>query len=175
MNAERLHIIAKAIQRDLGETKAVDLISQLSGNFQQLTQNPANVGAQQIVSSLRAQLEGNLANAPSNNFPPAWLQTLAEIGATDFLGSTLKKKIEEIFSRNGMTPGVAHQELGALQRDLVAFKTSVDQLVASLGNLHIGSEDLPPVKLNLEFLFRAAPLAMICRSSPMNSRNFVSS
>jgi len=145
LNAERLHIVAKAIQAELNSTRVAEHLQQLTSFLQNLSSQPGNLQFQQQVANKLAELEVALKSAPSNTFSPAWRQILTDIGADEFLGARLADKIRDLIERNEkITPQAAHQGILQIQQAVNVFKSSIDQLVAALGNLKIGSEDLAP-------------------------------
>src|SRR5258708_7099275 len=111
MNAERLHAIARAIQEDLTTTNVIKVLQQLSQALQNQINSPQEPSHQTQVAEYLKTLADALRKAPSNQFPPTWKQALDELGAADLLGSVLAERIEEIFSRNQITPVVAQKEI----------------------------------------------------------------
>jgi hypothetical protein len=112
LNAERLHVVAKAIQAELNSTRTAEHIQQLTAHLQNLVNQPGNASSQQQVATKLAELQGSLRSAPSNTFSPAWRQILTEIGADEFLGAPLADKIRDLIERNEkVTPQAAHQGL----------------------------------------------------------------
>lgn len=142
MNAERLHAIALEVRKDLSETNTPELLSQLAAGYRQLAQNPGDTTQQQQVASLRDQLDEALGRAPSNDFSPAWRQTVEELGVSDLLGMELRSSAQEIFDRNELTPGAAADAFDELAGRVQALGTSVDQLIAALEWFEIGAEEL---------------------------------
>ena len=111
MNIERLHAIAIAIIADINNTKTDSTLQQLVTSLQNQVNQPQSPQFQQQVSQHLTTLYASLANAPSNNFSPAWKQALKELGVHDLLGANLSNHVREIFERNQITPSVAFQEL----------------------------------------------------------------
>jgi hypothetical protein len=83
-----------------------------------------------------------LTNAPSNNFPPTWRQSLEELGLSNILGLWLLGRLDEIFARNQITPAVASGELQALAQEVEQTHASLAGLTSSLAALHVGQETL---------------------------------
>jgi len=90
------------------------------------------------------KLVDTLSDAPSNQFPPTWRQTLEELGADELLGDALAERIKEVFARNQITTAVAQQEIQQIHKQLAAFETTIDQLRAGFDALNIGAEELAP-------------------------------
>src|SRR5260370_40606008 len=126
MNAERLHAIANAILKDLRATDSINLLQQLSGALQNQINAPQEPTHQTQVADYLTKLIDALRAAPSNQFPPTWKQALEELGAADLFGSSLAERIEEIFSRNQITPVVARKELNEIAKRLPTFQTSIE-------------------------------------------------
>jgi len=144
MNAERLHAIANSIREDLQATQSVKLLEQLTAMLQNQIANPAEPSYQKQVGELRKRLIEALRNAPSNGFPPTWKQALEDLGVESRFGSALADQVEEIFSRNQITPTVARDELVQIHKQIKDFEDTIAQVRKALANLKIGTEDLPP-------------------------------
>ena len=111
MNAERLHVITRAVRGELQQMSLVGRLSELVGHLQNMVNQPQQSGHQQNVTSVRDALYQELNSASSNNFSPAWCQMLEEIGGADLLGLRLRNRLQEIFERNQITPNVALEEI----------------------------------------------------------------
>lgn len=144
MNAERLHAIAAALRADLTSSSVESHLQQLFSALQNQVNQPGQPVYQQQVSQFYETLRTALANAESNTFSPTWMQVLDEIGASNLLGVSLDERIEEIFSRNQITPSVALQELQTISTKVQALGAALDQLLAAFKQLGIGAEELPP-------------------------------
>jgi len=142
MNVERLHVIAKAIRRDLTQSNSLSLIAQLISALQNQINQPQEPQYQIQTSQTITALTKGLNKAISNEFAPTWRQVIEEIGANPLLGNELNNKIEEIFSRNQITPSVALQEIQVIHTAIQALVTSTDQLLAAFQNFHVESEEL---------------------------------
>ncbi|MBF8265457.1 MAG: hypothetical protein HW384_1321 [Dehalococcoidia bacterium] len=152
MNIERLHAIATAIIADINNTKTASTLQQLVESLQNQVNQPQSPQFQKQVSQHLDALYVSLANAPSNNFSPAWKQALKELGVHDLLGANLSNHVREIFERNQITPSVALQRLQSLSKQLVTCKTSLEQVISSFQQLNIGAEKLEPGKCELGIL-----------------------
>jgi hypothetical protein len=142
LNAERLHAIAVALQRDFEETNAPALVADLATALQNQVGNPAEPSFQQQVSSLRGQLDDALSKAPSNDFSPAWQQALEELGIAHLFGERLQTKIREVFERNEITPATAAEEVSELSGRLSSLTETLENLVTALDALNVGAEEL---------------------------------
>ncbi|MDP9418886.1 MAG: hypothetical protein M3P53_01825 [Actinomycetota bacterium] len=142
MNAERLHALALAVKDDLQATRVVATMQQLRDALQNQVNAPQEPTYQQQVSTALQQLAESLAAASSKTFPPTWGQALVELGIEGLIGQPLADAVRDIFERNQITPSVAHQEIQALTERLEALATALDQLLAALSHLGVGSEDL---------------------------------
>lgn len=152
MNAERLHVIAKAVKDDLSNTNIEGLLKQLLGNLQNHVNQPNQGQYQQNVSNVRTALYQALENSTSNDFPPTWRQALSELGATELLGLELRMKIEEIFSRNQITPSVAHSEIGKIYTKVNTLQAAFSQITEAFSQLSIGADDIEPGHCELGIL-----------------------
>ena len=143
MNAERLHAIAAALRADLTNSDVQSQFQQLVSALQNQVNQPGDPTYQQQVSQHYAALRTALENAESNAFSPTWMQVLDEIGAGELLGEKLAQRIQEVFSRNQITPSVALQDLRLISDQLQALTAALDQLLASFKQLVVGAEELP--------------------------------
>jgi len=142
MNAERLHALGIAIRDDLSHTAIVDTLESLRAALEQQVQNPGSAAFQEQVSNLRTQIVDALRKAPSNSFPPSWRQLLVDLEITHLLGEELAETIEDSFTRNQITPASAQQDVTKSLEKVRALQSTVNQLLAALSWLEIGSEEL---------------------------------
>lgn len=141
MNAERLHAVAIALSQEISDTPAK--LQQLVNALQQVVNQPHPSHQQNLSQALKA-MYATVSSAPSDSFSPAWRQILTELNGDELVGQSLKTAIENIFSRNQITPAVALEELQALHKHLQAFKNALDQVLAAFKHLKIGDEKLNP-------------------------------
>lgn len=152
MNAERLHVIARAIRNEMDEIELVDNLQQLRGSLQNLVNQPQQPAHQQAVDQKLRELGEQLDNAPSNRFGPSWRQVLQDIGAEPRLGSNLAAKLREVFQRHQITPAVALQEIQAIQEEVGSLQSAIAQLTDAFSSLHISAQDLEPGESEIGFL-----------------------
>lgn len=152
MNAERLHVIALAIQDDYTSTKVENTLQLLRDSLQNQVNQPGQVQHQKQVSTYLQQLRDALSKAPSEEFSPTWKQIVIEIGGEELIGKKLLRNINDIFERNQITLAVAQQELSELHSKVYAFKKAIDSLVTSFETLNIGSEELKSGETELGIL-----------------------
>lgn len=143
MNVERLHAIGLALRDDLSRFSMASHLQSLVSALQNQINQPGQPQYQQQVSQSCETLNAALKSSEVNNFSPTWMQVLEEIGAAELLGMQLDERVTEIFSRNQITPSVAHQELHAILARIQTLSSSIDQMLAAFGQLKIGSEKLP--------------------------------
>lgn len=144
MNAERLHVIAKAVRKDLKDTRIVSNLQSLIAALNNLVSTPTDVSFQKEVSQARETLASSLSNSASNSYGATWEQVLEETDIRDRLGSQLLERIEAVFLANDLTPAVAAEELGVIQSDVTELQDAVASLIKSFSNLRIPDEELEP-------------------------------
>ena len=159
MNSERLHAIAISIIDDLTRTRALDLVSELRGALRAQVNSPGDPGPQQNVSQTLGQLQDSLEAAPSNDFPPTWLQAIEEIGGAGLLGTRLLDRIQEIFARNQITPSVAHGEIQEIHTSLEKLWGDLNALHSAMEGLQVGSEVLEPGECEIGILVPRSSIA----------------
>jgi hypothetical protein len=156
MNAERLHAILRALQKDLQKTKIESTLEQLTNYLQQQINQPAHPQPQQEVSKTVTQLYQLLESAPSNNFPPTWRQLLEETGCDIYLGNMVRDRIREIFVRNGITPSIALEEIRQIHAQIKKLREAVDNIMGGFDYLNIGSDQLEPGECEVGILIPRA-------------------
>lgn len=76
MNVERLHAIALSVRADLDQTGAVAAMAALRDALRNSIASPQEPSYQETVSTGLQSLLDALTTAPSNEFPPLWVETL---------------------------------------------------------------------------------------------------
>ena len=152
MNAERLHAIANKIQEDLSKSSLIKLSQQVLDSLQKYVNNPQNSNVEKTFSDNLSKLYQKLEESEINDFSPAWLQLVEEIGGNELLGIELKVRIEKIFNRNQITPSVALEEFKSINDELNQFKNAIDNITGGFNKLKIGKEDLEPGECELGIL-----------------------
>jgi hypothetical protein len=142
VNVERLNAITDALRADLSRSDILSQLQQLVSALQNQVTQPGQPVYEQQVSQFHESLRTALANSAINSFSPTWQQVLEELGIANLLGQQLEYRIEDIFSRNKITPTIAQQELQQILTELQAFMSSLDNLSAAFRQLQIGSEEL---------------------------------
>lgn len=151
MNAERLHAIAIALNKEMKAIKTVEKIQ----NLKESLDNTVNQNHPQYQEELAKNLQivdSSLASCPSDNFSPAWRQLLSELGGDNLFGLSLHKQIQNIFQTNAITPAVALKQLEALLSKLEAFKEGLENLLSSFQQFKIGNEQLEPGQCEIGML-----------------------
>lgn len=144
MNAERFHVIAKAIKNDLAATKTEATLQELINALTNQINSPQQAAFQQQVAALQGNIYNALDEAPSNLFSPAWRQVVEALRIERLLGSPLRERIQVLFSKNALTPAVALQELQQVLRRVGDLRQALDQVLAAFEYFEIGSEELAP-------------------------------
>jgi hypothetical protein len=142
VNVERLNTITDALRTDLSQTDILGQLQQLVSALQNQVNQPGQPVYEQQVSQFYESLRTALANSAINSFSPTWQQVLEELGIANLLGQQLEYRIEDIFSRNKITPTIAQQELQQILTELQAFMSSLDNLSTAFRQLQIESEEL---------------------------------
>jgi len=152
MNAERLHALGIAVQDDLEQTSLVPTLQQLRDALRNQVNAPQDANFQQQVATTLDRLLTALAAAPSNSFPPTWLQVEEELGIDHLLGERLGVTIRGIFERNQITPSVAADEIDRLYAEVEALATQLTALLGAFEHFHVGAEELQPGRAEVAVL-----------------------
>jgi hypothetical protein len=151
MNAERLHVVALTLKKELSERNLVSTLQSLVNACQSIGQQ-SNATTQQNLVSARESFYASATDTPSDSFTPAWRQILIEMGGDQQFGKNLKQRVQQILAENQMTPLVAYQKLQEILASLQTFRDALDQLTAAAAHFHIGSEKLAPGEAEIALL-----------------------
>ena len=80
------------------------------------------------------------------------MELLSEIGQDYIIGDQLRRRIDDLVSRNEITPAIAKEEVDGINARLQSLRQSVNQLTSALNNFHIGAERLEPGECEIGFL-----------------------
>lgn len=152
MNSERLHLIAQEIVRDLKNTTMEEKLQELVTHLQNQVNQPNEPQHQQSVSQTLTQLYQVLESSAINDFRQTWKQTVEEIGGAGLFGRELRSTIEEIFSRNQITPSVALEEIQKIHSSIHNLHEALNQVIAGFTQLTVGLDDLEPGQSELGVL-----------------------
>ena len=144
MNAERLHAICIEVKESIESVSLVNKLKQVVGALQNVVNNPQDSNQQQALTNNLNNLYEALQDFPTEQFSPAWCQSLDELGGAEILGNILEQKVRSILERNQITPATAHQELQEIFKELQQFKGAVDGVITAFDQLEIGAEKLEP-------------------------------
>ena len=143
MNAERLHAVVLALDQEMNKSKIVGKMQDLVNALQNVINQPQGSNQDILAQNVKSVITA-LTNTAIDAFSPAYQQILYEMGGEDLFGSSLKLIIEEIFSRNQITPSIALGELQKIQHRLQAFKGALNQSAASFKVFGVDDEKLEP-------------------------------
>lgn len=155
MNAERLHAIVKALEKEMDEHDIVSLMNRLVSSLRSLGQT-SNANTQQSVASARSAMYQALENNQVDQFSPTWKQVVRDIGGEDLFGEALLQKIRASIEKNQMTPSVAAEELEPVRERLEQFHDALTKATAALDMLKIGDEKLDPGECEIGLLIPRA-------------------
>jgi len=142
MNTTKLHIIAKALRKELTRVGAVALINQAIQALQNQIKQPQQPNHQQQLSSHLTSLYQKLEESPVNDFSPAWCDAMDELGVSNEFGARLEARLRGIFERNQITLQTALEELKKLHEDISGTETHLAGLVDGLEYFGIGEDEL---------------------------------
>ena len=150
MNAERLHAIVLALKDEVQET-ATHLL-ELSQALKRQQAQPADGNAQKQVADSRSKTNRFLSQSATNKFSPVWRESLAACNVDHLLGEKLRITIEEIFTRNEITPAAAYDEVKRFSDSLNKFSEANDGIINGFSFYEIGAEQLQAGECEVGFL-----------------------
>lgn len=142
MNTTKLHVIAKALQKEMARASSVDLINQAMQALQNQISQPQQPNHQQQLSSHLTNLYNKLEGSPVDDYSPAWRDAMEELGVSDEFGARLEKKVRGIFERNQITPQTALEELKRIHEQISGTQRELAALVDSLEYFDVGEDEL---------------------------------
>lgn len=144
MNVERLHAISLCVKKEIDSLGIINQLSQLASHLQNVINQPQQPQHQQNVVITRESINIGLLNAQSNEYSPAWRQTISELGIEGLLGKNLKKKLDEIFHQNQITPQVALDRVRGLEQSMNQLSDAINQMISGFNHFGIEHEALEP-------------------------------
>jgi hypothetical protein len=142
MNIEKVHKLAADIVMENQTKKIVTVFQTVTTQLLNVINQPQQPQHQTNFSASIKNLYALLDNSLVNKLSPAWYQLLRELEIDDVFGSVLRNKIENIISKNGITPASAKTELDLLFQKLNKTITALTQLTTGLKTLNIGLDEL---------------------------------
>jgi hypothetical protein len=130
VNTERFRIIAGEVLDEMSSLQLLSNLESLVAGLDVLASQPSDAAAQARISEARTALQA-LENAPSNEWPASDRQVLDELSISDVLGDRLLASIEEILSRNEITPAVAASEIRPAFDRARSVNASLEAIVAA--------------------------------------------
>jgi hypothetical protein len=150
VNAERLHAIISSLQGEVGETLVH--LTELGEAVRRSANNPGDSDFQRAIAESKDQLYKMLERAPSQKLSPMGREALKELKVADLLGIRLRKRIDEIFRQNSITPATAAEEIEQLVTQVQELSELLADLQRGFERLGIGIEDLEPGEVEVSFL-----------------------
>jgi len=142
MNVEKLNTICKNIQYDYTQSQIIANLTSVVQNLQNLINQPQQPAHQNNLAAARKKLTEVLSASKMNEYSPLWKQLLIEIGFDNLYGKQLNNHIENIFSKNTITPSTAYKELTEILQKLQQKNQAVENLISSLRTFNIKYEAL---------------------------------
>jgi hypothetical protein len=150
MNAERLHAIVNSLQREVDETRTQ--LIELAEVVRRSANNPGDADFQREIVQSRDQLYKMLEGASSEKLSPAGREAVKELKVADLLGSRLRKRLDEVFKQNSITPATAADEIERLVSQIQELSEVLTSLERGFARLGIGIEELEPGEVEVSFL-----------------------
>lgn len=144
MNVEQFHAIAMAIKSDLDATTSVPMMSEFRDALRNSVNDPANPTYQQQVSDVFQRLGDTLPHAPSNSFPPTWLEVVSDLNIQHLLGNSLRDAIRAVMTQNQVTPSIAADRVQELTDELERLDGALDRILEGFAHFGLGAEEVPP-------------------------------
>ena len=142
MNTTKLHIIAKALKKEMERVGSVSLVDQAVQSLQNQINQPQEPNHQQQLSNHLTNLYDKLEGSPVDDFSPAWRDAMEKLSVSDEFGEKLEARVRCIFERNQITSQTALEEMKELHEDLSETETQLSALVSGLEYFGVGEDEL---------------------------------
>lgn len=142
MNTTKLHVIAKALKKEMARVGAVPLVNQAIQALENQIKQPQQPNHQQDVSKHLANLYKNLGGSPVDDYSPAWRDAMRQLGVENEYGASLEDRIRDIFEKNQITPQTALEEMRVLHEGINGTETQLTGLIAGLEYFDVGEDVL---------------------------------
>ncbi|HEY2718199.1 MAG TPA: hypothetical protein VGI52_01115 [Solirubrobacteraceae bacterium] len=152
MNLERFRTVVSAVSDEQSAIKSLSLLVKLIKAVEELTKEVDSPALQKQVTDILRTLDDGLARAPSNDFPPAWREVLAELEIEDLVGNGLGRSIDMLAKPVKVDPDVVGRQLSTLADRLEVLVDSFDKMQESFTDLAIGEDKPAPGAFELGFM-----------------------
>lgn len=142
MNVERLNRVLNDLKSLIKEDNVVQLMTNVQSYIQNSVNQPNQPAHQKNLVTTLNNLKTALRNSKYNSYPPGWKQIAHEIGTEGLLGLELMAELDDIFSRNNITPANALEEIKAINVELQSMSKSIDTSIEGLLGLRIELDEL---------------------------------
>lgn len=142
MNVEKLNTIISLLLEDYKNNQVVQLMTNVSNTLQNVIQQPQQPQHQTNLGNQLKALYSGLQKSKVNDFSPAFNNVLIELNIEDLFGNRLESLVQEVFSRNTITPAVAKQDLDKLLARVNELNTGLTNTSTGLGALKIQKDTL---------------------------------
>jgi len=142
VNTTKLHVIAKALLKDLRTTQSTSLLSNLVAALQKQISQPQQAADQQQVAQHLKTFYGNLDKSQVDEFSPAWRETMRELGVDQEFGENLAERIKGIFERNQITEQVALDEISSIESNIKQIEQNLQKVIDGLVYFKVGEDEL---------------------------------
>jgi hypothetical protein len=149
MNAERFHALLLALQNDVTTTRVRENLTALVAALTNQVSQPNEPTYQTAVAEARRVTRDALDAAPSNSFPPTWLQAIDEMDIGKLLGGSVSAKMDAAFTELAATPAaILEWAQDALQKQ-EALWAQITGGLSALDYFDVGAEVLSPGEFEL--------------------------
>jgi hypothetical protein len=144
MNAESLKALAAKVKADLENHDTINRLTQLRDALRNTVNSPAEPSYQKSVAEYLQNVRQSLSDSAVNSMAPSERQRLEEMNILQCLGADLLEEIEDLFTRNSITPSVILDSVTAIVDANTQIYGELTSLVNTFDFLSIESDDLQP-------------------------------
>jgi len=137
MNIDKLYTIANIILNDFSEKGISSHLQNIVTQLQNTINQPQQPSHQQELSKSKTNLYNGLKKADSNKFNIIDLAATEELGILDYIGESLLKRVDEVFSRNEITPSIALEELTKINETVTGNIQALTKITQGFSELNL--------------------------------------
>ena len=141
MNIELLMDVLASISDANKEQDVYKHLTQLHSSLQKTISAPSD-SASKAFKSKYNEILNMLDNQPTNYTFPSHINTINDIGGSDFLGRGLKNRLMNIFDENNLTPNIALEELDKINIEAEAFYNKVSSIYNGLSDFNFSRTEI---------------------------------
>lgn len=152
MNIERLATVVNRVLQDASRLDYRSKLETLRSALQSQVNDPANAALLPPVSAAYEDLLGALRSLDAELYPETYTDSLRELRCDLLVPGVMSKSVENIFSRNQITPTKALEDLTAIHSEVKGDLAALQQIAAAFTRFDVEADDLQVGEAELTYI-----------------------